>query len=211
MTWLTCALLACVLLLCAQSGQAVDVSQQVQNKYSQVETLQADFTQSTYIELLDREQTRSGKLYFGLNKFRIDYSKPEKQSYIFNGETLWIYSPKYKEVETYQRAAQRISREALSFLSGLGTLEETFQIPKVSAREGQSILTLIPRDKDSRLKKIELVVDKEDHLLQAATLWPKRGNRSHYTFSELKLGEKIADKLFNFKAPKNVTVFYPDR
>ena len=147
----------------------------------------------------------------GKKRLSIDYSKPEEQSYIFNGETLWIYSPKYKEVETYQDAAQRISREALGFLSGLGTLEETFKIPKVSGRAGQSVLTLIPRDKESRLKKIELVVAKEDNLLQAATLWPKRGNRSHYTFSKLKLDEKFADKLFHFKAPKNVTVLYPDR
>jgi len=204
------ALVTVSVLLAAQSGTAVDVAHQIQDKYSQIDTLEAEFSQKTYIALLDREQTRSGKLYIAHNKFRIDYKTPEEQSYIFNGKTLWIYSPKYKEVETYEHT-ERISREALSFLSGLGALHDTFKVPSVKRRDNQNILTLIPRDRDSRLKKIELIVDQESNAIKEATLWPKQGNRSHYIFSKLKLGAGIADKLFQFKAPKNVTVLYPDR
>jgi outer membrane lipoprotein carrier protein len=198
------------LLLGIPAASADTVSDRIQAKYSQVEYIQADFTQETYIELLERNQTRSGKLYFGRNRFRIDYEKPEKQSYIFDGETLWIYSPKFKEVEIYSDADQRISREALAFLSGLGTLNTTFKIPKTKAQDEQTVLTLIPRDKKSRLKKIELVVNKNDYTLKEATLWPKRGNRSHYIFTDLKLDKKVSDKLFNFKIPRNITIIRQD-
>jgi outer membrane lipoprotein carrier protein len=192
------------------AGFAADLATSVQEHYSQVEYIQANFIQDTYIELLERNQTRTGKLYIGHNRFRIDYLKPEKQSYIFNGETLWIYSPKFKEVEIYPDADQRISREALNFLSGLDTLKSTFKIPKTQTLNEHAVLTLIPKDKNSRLKKIRLTVDKKDYELKEATLWPKQGNRSHYQFSHLKLDKKVSDKLFNFKVPRNVSVIRQD-
>ena len=189
---------------------AVDITHAIQETYKKTETIIAEFTQNTYVEILEREQSRSGKLYFGHNQFRIEYDKPHQQLYVFNGDTLWIYSPKFKEVEVYEDAGLRISKEALSFLSGLGDLRSTFRIPEIKKLNGITTLTLIPRDKKSRLKKIQLIVDNSSYSLQEATLWPKRGNRSRYIFSKLKLDKKISDKKFNFKIPKNVSIVRPD-
>ncbi len=191
-------------------AHAVDITHAIQETYKKTETIIAEFTQNTYVEILEREQSRSGKLYFGQNQFRIEYDRPDKQLYVFNGNTLWIYSPKFKEVEVYEDAGLRISKEALSFLSGLGDLRATFHIPEIKKLNGITTLTLIPRDKKSRLKKIQLIVDNSSYSLQEATLWPKRGNRSRYTFSKLKLDKKISDKKFNFKIPKNVSIVRPD-
>lgn len=188
------------------TSAAADIIDRVQEKYSQVETIQANFTQNTYIELLERHQTRMGKLYFGRNRFRIDYLEPEKQNYIFDGQTLWIYFPKFKEVEVYHDADRRISREALSFLSGLGELRSAFKIPSVKSDGAQTTLSLVPKDKESHLKKIQLKLDTKTFELKEATLWPKRGNRSYYVFSQLEFDQKVPDKLFKFRPPKNVTI-----
>jgi len=202
--------LCCLGLLLAAAVQAGDTTEAIQETYRQAVSLQADFTQQTYVEILDREQERSGVLYFGRNQFRIEYKKPKAQDYIYNGTTLWIHSPQFKEVEVYEQAAQRISREALSFLSGLGTLRETFKVAKIQSKKHVRVLQLIPRDQDSSLKKITLVFNKTNHLIQEATLWPKNGNRSHYRFHNVRLDQALSSSLFQFKAPKHTTVIRPD-
>ncbi len=194
----------------SQPVHAADSVSRLQATYQNFKSLTADFVQETYIEILDRQEKRSGKLIFGTDRFRIEYQKPKKQLYIFNGETLWIYTPKYKEVEVYQAASERISREALTFLGGLGRLRETFRIPSVKKKGGELHYTLTPKDRNSRLKKIELSVDPKNYQVVAATLWPKEGNRTHYNFSNLKTDKTPADKVFSFKVPRGVQVRKPE-
>ncbi len=183
-----------------------NIADRVADHYAQLGTIRADFIQNTYVDILDSMQTRQGKLYLAPNKFRIEYREPEEQLYIFNGETLWIYSPPHQEVEIYTDAESRISREALTFLNGLATLQTTFRIPKAVTRKEEVALTLIPRDKTSRLKKIEIVVAKDNLDLKEATIWPKQGNRSQYSFSNLETRMIIPDTKFNLRVPKKVRI-----
>ncbi len=184
--------------------------QQIEKTYQEMSGLKAKFTQHTYIPLLEREQKRSGVLYFGSNQFRIEYQKPAKQDYIFDGKTLWIYSPEHKEVEIYARAAEQIGREALAFLNGLGRLRDTFKIINTEKSGDTCTLTLEPKDKRSRLKELILSLDASSYKVKFATLWPKQGSKSRYTFSDLELNHKLAKKLFEFKPPSKVTIVRPD-
>lgn len=197
-------------LFLTSSTLAADHVSRLQETYQNTESFQAHFVQETYITILDRNEKREGKLSISAGKFRIDYLKPKTQAYIFNGKTLWIYTPKFKEVELYENAAERISQEALTFLGGLGKLREIFRIPSVKRKGSTITFTLIPKDSSSHLKKIALIVDKKDYQVREATLWPKEGNRSHYTFSNLQTDPVLTDKVFTFKVPRGVKVRRPD-
>jgi chaperone LolA len=188
---------------------ASDLLKNIEAHYKQTEHLQADFIQSTYIELLDREKVRKGKLSLSRNRFRVTYVKPEKQEYIYNGKTLWIYSPEHKEVEIYEEANAQLSREALSFLSGLGTLRDSFTVKIKSETKQQSQLELTPKSKTSRFRQLELTLDPESYLIKEVTLWPKQGNRSHYLFNHFQEKQELAAKIFEFKIPKKVTALRP--
>jgi outer membrane lipoprotein carrier protein len=187
-----------------------DIVEQIEAHYCNSPGIQADFTQTTHIEIMDRDDIKSGTLYFTQDKFRIDYKKPQRQEYIYNGKTLWIYTPRYREVEVYANASDRISREALTFLSGLGELRQSFRIPKVK-RTGQDYwLTLIPKSRESHFKKIILKVAQDSYDIRGAELWPKQGNISQYVFAQLDSHAALKPKLFDFKPPRGVEVRHPE-
>lgn len=204
----------CVAFLSAPALGAIlhasDLVDRIEARYRQSESLEAKFTQETYIEILNRKENRSGRLYMTKDKFRIDYTQPSEQSYIYDGKTLWIYTPAYKEVEIYENASARISREALTFLSGLNTLREEFRIPETRKHDTLSTLTLVPKDPQSGFTKIELSVAQSSLDIKKATLWPKQGNRTDYQFVDVTSDKEIEESLFTFKRPRDVKERRPD-
>ena len=187
-----------------------DIVDKIEAHYGQSPGIRAEFTQKTHIEIMERDDIKSGTLYFAKNKFRIDYKKPQQQEFIYNGKILWIYTPRYNEVEIYKNAADQISREALTFLSGLAELRASFNISQVK-RSGQNyVLTLIPKDSESQFKKIILKIAQDSYAIQEAELWPKQGNVSQYSFAQLNSSDELESKLFEFKTPRGVTVRHPE-
>lgn len=189
---------------------ATDHIARLQETYQKAKTLQAQFVQETHVAILERTEIHEGTIWLAPGQFRVAYQKPKVQSYIYNGETLWIYTPHYKEVEVYEHAAEQIGREALAFLSGLGELRQIFRIPEVKVGPGKVTFTLIPKDRASRLQKIQLMTDPQSYTLQEAILWPREGNRSHYRFSSVETGKKLDESRFHFKIPRGVSVRRPD-
>jgi len=182
----------------------------IEQAYQSAKSLRAEFEQKTFVAVLDREQTRHGTLQFAKDRFRVDYTTPQKQSYIFNGETLWIYSPEYKEVELFEQAQRRISREALSFLSGLGHLRKQFRITKIERYNNAIHLHLVPKATDALFRKLELSFAHDSLKIEEAILWPQQGNRSHYYFSGLITDQEPDKKQFSFTPPKGTKVVRPD-
>jgi len=206
------------LLAMAQSSVAVPASDfisAIEARYKAAPGIQADFTQQTHVAIMDRDETKNGTLYFTRDKFRIEYKDPTPQDYIYNGKTLWIYSPRYKEVEIYNQASARISGEALNFLSGLGELRDLFDIQKISRHKINKTndarrIEMIPKSDASRFKKIVLIINRHNLDIIGAELTPLQGNQTKYAFRELKTDVAFPDKKFEFVTPKGVAVQRPE-
>ncbi|HSA59698.1 MAG TPA: outer membrane lipoprotein carrier protein LolA [bacterium] len=171
------------------------LAERVQDAYRNTESFSASFTQKTVVEVLDREVSESGELVFSKpGRFSIRYGGKRERHYLSDGETLWIYHPKDKEVEVIDHVQDVVSKEALAFLGGLGEMSKEF---KVSEGKDDS-LTLVPRSKSSPFSKIILTVDPADHLARGATLFPKGGNKSEYVFSAVRANEPVSESTFKF-------------
>lgn len=201
-------LTACYLLL-AQPALAADPFQQLEEKYQNVASFSADFVQETTIELLEQTKQQSGHLILAPKRFRIEYQKPKAQHYVYDGQTLWIYTPQHKEVEIYEEATREISEEALDFLGGLGNLKKRFRLARTEKKSGQIQFTLIPKKKKLNFKEVILSVAEKDLVVQEVTLIPKQGNRSHYRFSDVKTGGSVSEKTFTFEIPRGVKTVRP--
>jgi outer membrane lipoprotein carrier protein len=171
------------------------LEQKVQDAYRRTDSFSAQFTQTTRIEVLDRETTESGNLVFAKpGRFSIHYEGKRERQYLSDGDTLWIYHPKEKEVEVIDDVGDLVSREALVFLGGLGDMGKEFKVSETGADR----LTLVPKNKSSPFSRILLTVDPSDHLARGATLFPKSGNKSDYVFSEVKVNEPVSESIFKF-------------
>ncbi|QQR81968.1 MAG: outer membrane lipoprotein carrier protein LolA [Deltaproteobacteria bacterium] len=103
-----------------------------------------------------------------------------------------MYRPRDKEVEHYNDIHDQVSREALVFLGGLGTMTREFRVS-----EKNETLTLIPKNKSSLMKQIVLTIDPRTSLVREVTLFPKSGNHSLYEFSNTKTNQSYDDKIFH--------------
>ena len=93
-------------LLAAPAAFAAGLADRVQNAYKDTSSFSAKFTQTTKIEVLDRETTESGELVFAKpGRFSIRYDGKRERQYLSDGDTLWIYHPKEKEVEVIRDVA----------------------------------------------------------------------------------------------------------
>src|SRR5262245_41603431 len=76
------------------AGQAIgrdELVARVQQRYDRTTHLRARFQQETHMAGFDQVQTGEGQVYIRKpGMMRWDYSKPERQVIIANGETLWI-------------------------------------------------------------------------------------------------------------------------
>lgn len=199
------ALLVCLSLMTAEAG---DLITSVQQAYQKNVQFQADFVQKTHIELLNKDVTEKGKMVFAKpesgkpGKFDIHYEGAQERRYICNGETLWIYHPKLQEVEVYSDVKEVLTREALSFLGGLGDMTRQFQV-KV---EPNSWLLLVPKNKKSPFKNIRLRIDPSSFLATEVVLSPRQGNESRYLLSRIQTPAINSAGDFEFQPPAGTEV-----
>lgn len=184
-------------------------AQSLQKTYQNIENWKADFTQSTYVEVLGRNVNKKGEIFIQKpGKLRINYQEPNERQYISNGKKLWVYTPGDSQVEVYPKLSKIVGKEALSFLEGLGHIENEFVVsfPKETFVKNKNLksLLLTPRRADSVMEKIILGIDPQTSLVQEMILFTTSGNRSHYVFSTMRVNEGINEALFEFKTPEGV-------
>jgi outer membrane lipoprotein carrier protein len=190
----------CILVMFLSFGmspwaRAASLIDQVQDVYRLTETFRANFVQKTHIAALDRDVEERGELSFSKpGKFSIRYQGDRERNYISDGKTLWIYRPRDKEVEVYEKVNDMVSREALAFLGGLGEMTKEFKSSKVSEDQ----IKLVPKRTGSPFSEITLTIDPATHLVAAVRLLPKSGNQSQYVFSNVRTNEKFPEKTFQF-------------
>lgn len=188
----------------------------VQKTYQSIPDISADFTQKTYVALLEKTVTKKGKFYYkkgGL--LRIEYTGDEQRHYVSDGTTLWIYTPgDAASLQTYAVSEETVPKEALSFLSGFGKLEKEFKISNSQAfkniPEGDMALHLIPRHPKAQYKSLDTLFNK-DHLLVRLKIHNLTGNITDYDFTKIKTGVGLKDDFFSLGSGKATPDTLPEK
>ncbi|MFH1653477.1 MAG: outer membrane lipoprotein carrier protein LolA [Pseudomonadota bacterium] len=173
----------------------------VEGKYSEIKSFQADFVQKTYIEMLGRNVSKTGKLILAKgNKFRIDYSGEDENNYISDGKKLWIYTPgDESSLEAYSLNKSDIPKVALSILSNFKNLKKLFVIKgsnEFTVKGDDYQLLLIPKKKKDPYSKIVALFNGKDLLIRLK-IYNRSGNITDYQFSNLAIDKSTSDAQFN--------------
>ena len=192
----------------ARADEAQQFGQKVQRAYEATPDLSMDFTQKTYVAILEREDSKKGSAKFKKpGKFSISYEGAHGRQYISNGKTLWIYEQGDPQVQSIPLSEDTIPAEALSFLGGLGNLKNDFAVEEVDPKKWEQLkagkgslrwLELTPLQKRSTIQWLIMGFDKETGLAQEVYIFTDSENISHYLFSNLRGSTGIADSLFEF-------------
>jgi outer membrane lipoprotein carrier protein len=185
-------------------GRLPKLLREVEKKYADAGSLQADFVQVNDVVATGQKKTSSGTIKAKQpDKVRWETEKPDKNLLVTDGKTFWFYTPPFEEGERGQliekKASQVQSQLASALLSGKFTSSK------------MRITTLAPSRFEVKPNKgtagtvvrAEVYVNPELRVIEKVMLEHKGGNRSEITLSKIQLGEKLGEDLFKFEAPPN--------
>jgi len=201
------------LLAAAPAGVRLDVTtvvDKVQHRYDTAADFRARFTQTLTSTALGRKTNSAGVVMFKKpGRMRWDYDKPERATYVSDGNTLWLYEPDDAQAFKQSLTASQLPA-ALAFLTGKGKLTDEFEIAFAKAPgiggARDYVLSLHPRQAQPQVKEITFVVDPETFLVRESVLVDGQGNVNDMLFSDIKINGGVPDATFKWSPPAGTRV-----
>ena len=177
----------------------------VQQKYENILTFEADFTQRSYVKMMDKTLETKGKVQIkkpGMMKWI--YGLPDTQVLISNGKILWHYVSDENQVTKVPLENIYSSNTPALFLAGQEKLTQIFNIENINTNPLS--ITLSPKQEDQSLKRLQLFADKKNFQITGSTVYDKLGNKTEIRFRNIKTNIDIPKRTFQFQAPPNTEV-----
>lgn len=189
----------------------IDLAQALQKKYDTVRDFQASFTQVTESGVLGRKHTERGQVAIKKpGMMRWDYENPEKKLFISNGRSVWLYTPRDKQVNVSEVPSGEGTPTPFLFLSGRGNLTRDFTPsttpPPAGLPAGTLALKLTPKQAQPDYEWLIVGIDPATYSLRGLTFRDSQGATQTFTFNNLKENLSPADSRFDFSIPKGVQV-----
>lgn len=185
----------------ASAADVTAVVKAVETKYAKVESMKANFVQTTHNEVFGSE-TQSGDLTLKRPKQMFwNFTTGPKKQFVTNGKTMWVYSEADKQVIRYDDLSGGGTADVL--LGSLDTLDELFNIQLDASDKVGYSLDLVPK-KEGNVKKLHLEMS-SDYLVEKVIITDSFDGVTEMAFSKVQLNASIPDSTFQFKKPVGVT------
>ncbi len=189
-----------------------EFAQAVDQRYNQMRSLQADFTETYRGPGIDR--TESGTLWLKRpGKMRWQYKQPREKLFISDGKNAWFYVPGERQARKTSVKKLEDLRSPLQYLLGHTKLEKEFNglsfAPDVPpAAPGDVVLRGVPKNMQG-ISEVLLEITPE-HEIARITVEEVDGALTVYGFSNQKQNVPVADAEFRFAAPPGTEVIEAD-
>ena len=210
--WLTRSLLFIVLLSATSLTHAASGDERIQQFFTEVKSLRADFEQTVTDSKGKIIQDAKGTFVLQRpGKFRWDYRAPYPQLIVADGRKLWIYDPDLEQV-TVKQLDSVLGGTPAQLLSGARFPQQDFTVlskglPK-GQRNGLEWIELTPKSSaktnEKDFEKVQLGFDQRD--LRMMTITDNFGNSTQLKFNNLQRNPTIEASAFIFTPPKGVDV-----
>lgn len=175
--------------------------------YQKIEGLSAKFSQtSSFLGFAEKNESEGEVFFRKPGKMDWQYVKPESQRFVSDGKTLWFYQPELEQVTVGDFKDSFQSDLPVSFLLGIGNIEDSFKLVKVCETEKGILLHLLPKTEDAAVEKFNLLVENDQHRPLGAKMIDAAGNQTSILFENLVYNAGYRDISFNFEIPRGVDV-----
>ena len=171
--------------------------------FSDVQHLQADFTQLEYGADGAFEKESTGRLYLSRpGRFRLDYLEPEELIIWADGENLSMFDKELEQVTVYKQD-ERLRESAAALLAGDASVLENYEVNAAEFENGLQWFDLTGTDPEEGALRLALrgsvpaVLEYSDDL----------GSRVRLALSRLDLDSELDDGIFAPKIPPGVDIF----
>jgi len=183
----------------------------LQNKYSRMAGLAADFTQ-IYAGADGRTISESGHLMLKRpGKARWEYTQPERKLFVSDGRNIFFYV--YGERQATQTSVKASADPQIPFLFllGRGNLRRDFSRIEVAADErpvvpGNVVLRLAPKRAPEEFKQLLVEVSPASLAVHRMVIFERNGARMDFVLSNLRENFVAPESDFHFAPPPGVTI-----
>lgn len=172
-------------------------------KYNDLNSFYAEFTQVLCDELSGTCQLFEGKIYFKRpNFFRMEIGDPA-QIYVGDSSSLWIYMPEKNRAIRQSLGQIPVQINPDIFLKDY---DKRFNIELISEKENTVQIALLPKEETDIYIKIIIAIHKSKYEIQAISIQDQAGQESKFSFDKIEIDKTIPKSLFEFKPPEGTQV-----
>lgn len=177
------------------ASEANALLERVQRAYNKVKSLHAKFTQESRIAALDESEEASGTVRFlKPGRMRWDYEFPEPQMFLVRDETMYLFQPELSQVVVQSLREVLLADMPVSFLMGIGKLDQDFSVVSACSAGSLTRLSLVPKQQAEReerredLRSFDLLVDPDTFLPAGARVVDVAGNVTSIALHDVRSG-----------------------
>ncbi|MDX1454879.1 MAG: outer membrane lipoprotein chaperone LolA [Gammaproteobacteria bacterium] len=186
------------------SAGDADAKARLEALLSNIDTLQADFTQTVLDEELLPVQESSGRFLLNrgagaAGKFRWDYTTPFQQTIVADGTNVWTYDPDLEQA-TVKGMSTALASSPAAVLTGSEPLDENFTVKEIGEAGPLYWVELHPHVQDTDFEVLRLALDGE--VLDTMELKDALGQTTRIRFSDVTTNAAIDADAFVFELPE---------
>lgn len=183
----------------------------IQVAYDGLQALTADFEQVATLKSINRQQISSGRLYIEKpNWIRWEYDRPERQTILYDGSALRIYTPKRRQLLQSDVDESTRSNIGLLFLAGVVKLRDAFAIAALPETEAMPLLIrLLPRSPLAGFTELRATINPRSYLIEGLWIHDPIGNLTEIRLSTLTVHASLPAHTFELDLPPDTEILSP--
>lgn len=183
---------------------AASAQEQLRAFVSTVTSATGSFSQYTVNDQGRTQPAQTGVFSFQRpGKFKWAVQKPYEQLVISDGRQVFQYDPDLAQV-TERKVDAAIGTSPAAILFGSGSLEQSFDVSALPAKDGVDWLRAKPRTADAGFSRVDIGM--KNNLPVRVELLDSFGQTTRVDLSGIQANPQLPVKEFQFTAPKGVDV-----
>ncbi len=183
---------------------AASAQEQLRNFVSTVTGATGSFSQYTVNDQGRTQPAQTGVFSFQRpGKFKWAVQKPYEQLVISDGRQVFQFDPDLAQV-TERKVDAAIGTSPAAILFGSGSLEQSFDVSALPAKDGVDWLRAKPRTADAGFSRVDIGM--KNNLPVRVELLDSFGQTTRVDLSAIQPNPQLPAKEFQFTAPKGVDV-----
>ena len=183
----------------------IDPAESLLEKLAQQHTIEANFDQSVFDDTEKVVSKSHGQIKLSRpERFYWHIEAPDNQWIVANGDWVWVYDVDLNQVVKRHQNAQ--NNLPLQILTGsVPSLSTTFDVTLLPSEDKDEIrYQLINKQSDAVFSS--LLLSFKANKLSSMSVKDQLGQKTFFTFNQVKMNQPIADHWFNFTPPNGVDV-----
>jgi outer membrane lipoprotein carrier protein len=191
----------------ARNTEAQTVIQGVRDRYADIATLRAAFSQTLTHRESGAQERREGTLAFARPlRLRWETLTPDPELLILTEEGVWHYLPRENSAVRYGPELAADSRSVIRVITGGSRLDEDFAVT-MEGREGElAVLSLIPHEPTVQFAQGRIWVEAASMYILRAEAIDFYGNSNDITLRDLEANRVLPESAFVFTPPAGVHI-----